>query len=152
MPTVLFLCVANSARSQMAEGLARATAPAGYQFLSAGSEPGTLHPLAVQALTELGIDISQQRAKGLSHIPLDEVGTIVTLCAEEVCPYVPLTVRRVHWPLGDPAKVAGSDAECLGAFRATRDRLRELLPTLWTDPALSEVSLSDPAKRRSTGR
>ncbi|HYL54374.1 MAG TPA: arsenate reductase ArsC [Gemmatimonadales bacterium] len=131
MPTVLFLCVANSARSQMAEGLARATAPAGYRFLSAGSEPGTLHPLAVEALAELGIDISGQRAKGLSRIPLDEVNTIVTLCAEEVCPFVPSAVRRLHWPLPDPTRASGSDGERLDAFRAARDRLRELLPQLW---------------------
>ncbi len=137
----------------MAEGLGRATAPAGYWFLSAGSEPGTLHPLAVQALAELGIDISHQRAKGSSHIRLDEVGTIVTLCAEEVCPYVPLTVRRIHWPLVDPARVGGSDAERLDAFRATRDRLRDLLPSLWTTgAAVSEARPSVPAKRRSTGR
>ncbi len=131
MPTILFLCVANSARSQMAEGLARATAPAGYRFLSAGSEPGTLHPLAVEALAELGIDISGQRAKGLSRIPLDEVNTIVTLCAEEVCPFVPSEVRRLHWPLPDPARATGSDGERFDAFRAARDRLRELLPQLW---------------------
>ncbi|HYL21354.1 MAG TPA: arsenate reductase ArsC [Gemmatimonadales bacterium] len=153
MPTVLFLCVANSARSQMAEGLARATAPTGYRFLSAGSEPGTLHPIAVQALAELGIDISHHRAKGLSDIPLNEVGTIVTLCAEEVCPYVPIAVRRVHWPLADPARVGGSDGKRLDAFRAARDRLRELLPNLWTTgAAVSEITLSDPAKRRSTER
>lgn len=153
MPTVLFLCVANSARSQMAEGLARATAPAGYRFWSAGSEPGTLHPLAVRAMAELGMDIAHHRAKGLSQIRLDEVTTIVTLCAEEVCPYVPMTVHRVHWPLADPARVSGSDAERLEAFRATRDRLRDLLPSLWTtDPAVSEGPLSDPAKRRSTVR
>ncbi len=131
MPTVLFLCVANSARSQMAEGLARAAAPAGYRFLSAGSEPGTLHPLAVEALAELGIDISHQRAKGLSGIPLHEVNTIVTLCAEEVCPFVPGAVRRLHWALPDPARATGSDGERLDAFRAARDRLRELLPQLW---------------------
>jgi thioredoxin type arsenate reductase len=129
--TVLFLCVANSARSQMAEGLARALAPTRHRFWSAGSEPGTLHPLAVAALAEVGIDISHQRAKGLSHIPLDEVDAIVTLCAEEVCPYVARAVRRLHWPLPDPARVEGSDAERLAAFRAVRDRLRELLPQLW---------------------
>ena len=102
MPTVLFLCVANSARSQMAEGLARALAPPGHRFLSAGSEPGALHPLAVTALSEIGVDISHQRAKGLPAIPLDQVDTIVTLCAEEVCPVVPGKVARVHWPLPDP--------------------------------------------------
>ena len=133
MPTVLFLCVANSARSQMAEGLARTLAPpeAGYRFWSAGSEPGALHPLAVTALSEVGFDISHQRAKGLPAIPLDHVDTIVTLCAEEVCPVVPARVQRLHWPLADPARVEGSPDERLAAFRAARDRLRELLPRLW---------------------
>jgi arsenate reductase len=129
--TVLFLCVANSARSQMAEGLARNLAPPGYRFLSAGSEPRTLNPLAVAALAEDGIDISEQRAKSVGEIPLDTVDTIVTLCAEEVCPVVPGAVHRLHWPLPDPAAVAGGDAERLRAFRETRDRLRELLPGLW---------------------
>lgn len=124
MRTVLFLCVRNSARSQMAEGLARAMAPAGYRFLSAGSDPGVLNPLAVQALAEERIDISKQRAKGLPEIPLDRVNTIVTLCAEEVCPFVPGNVRRLHWPLPDPKDLA--------AFRAVREELRDLLPTLWT--------------------
>ena len=132
MPTVLFLCVANSARSQMAEGLARTLAPPAYRFWSAGSEPGALHPLAVAALAEVGVDISHQRAKGLPAIPLDQVDTIVTLCAEEVCPIVPGTVARVHWPLPDPARVEGSEAERLAAFRAARDRLKELLPQLWS--------------------
>ncbi len=123
MPTVVFLCVANSARSQMAEGLARAMAPEGYRFVSAGSEPGHLNPLAVEALREEGIDISRHRAKGLDAIPLEEVEMIVTLCAEEVCPVLPGNVRRLHWPLPDPTGLA--------AFRATRDHLRALLPQLW---------------------
>ena len=131
--TVLFLCVANSARSQMAEGLARALAPPGYRFWSAGSEPGSLHPLAVAALGEIGIDISHQRAKGLAHIPLDEVHAIVTLCGRDVCPYVGGAVERVHWPLADPARVSGSDADRLDAFRTARDRLRQLLPQLWAN-------------------
>ena len=134
MPNILFLCVANSARSQMAEGLARATAPAGYGFLSAGSEPGALNPLAVQALAEQGIDISHHRAEGLPDIPLAEVDTIVTLCAEEVCPVAPGNVRRVHWPLPDPGRVRGSEAEQLAAFREVRDRLKELVPSLWNTP------------------
>src|SRR2546422_4545053 len=99
MPTILFLCVANSARSQIAEGLARTLAPPGYRFWSAGSEPGTVNPLAVAVMKEQRIDISQQRAKGLPAIPLGEVDTVVTLCAEEVCPVVPGTARRLHWPL-----------------------------------------------------
>lgn len=124
--TILFLCVKNSGRSQIAEGLARALAPAGYRFLSAGSEPGQINPLAIQALAEQSIDISHQRAKGLDDVPLDRVDTIVTLCAEEVCPVVPGNVRRLHWPLPDPKDLA--------AFRAVRDDLRTLLPGLWAQP------------------
>ena len=131
MPDILFPCVANSARSQMAEGLARAQAPPSYRFWSAGSEPGTLHPLAVTALAELGIDISQHRSKGLPDVPLEEVDTIVTLCAEEVCPVVPGSVRRLHWPLPDPARATGSEEERLAAFQAARDELMHRLPTLW---------------------
>ena len=125
MTTILFLCVANSARSQMAEGLARTLAPPGWRFLSAGSDPGVLNPLAVQALAEQQIDISTHRAKGLDAIALDEVDAIVTLCADEVCPVVPGGARRVHWPLPDPTDPA--------SFRAIRDELRRLLPQLWSD-------------------
>ena len=131
VPTVLFLCVANSARSQMAEGLARAMAPPGWRFLSAGSNPGVLNPLAVTVLGEQGIDISRHRAKGLDAVSLDDVDTIVTLCAEEACPVVPGKIRRVHWPLPDPALTDGTPEARVVVFRATRDRLRELLPTLW---------------------
>ena len=131
MPDILFPCVANSARSQMAKGLARAQAPPSYRFWSAGSEPGTLHPLAVTALAELGIDISQHRSKGLPDVPLEEVDTIVTLCTEEVCPVVPGGVRRLHWPLPDPARATGSEEERLAAFQAARDELMRRLPSLW---------------------
>jgi arsenate reductase len=123
--TILFLCVANSARSQMAEGLARALAPPGYRFLSAGSQPGTLNPLAARVLGELGIDISHYRSKGLDDVPLAEADVIVTLCAEEVCPFVPGEVQRLHWPLPDPHDFAG--------FRAARDELGRRLPQLWSD-------------------
>ena len=121
----MFLCVANAGRSQVAEGLARALAPQGYRFLSAGSQPRTLNPLAVQALAEEGIDIAHHHSKGLDDVPLGEVDVIVTLCAEEVCPYVPGAVLRLHWPLHDPMD--------LEDFRAVRDELRERLPSLWTD-------------------
>ena len=124
MPTILFLCVKNSARSQIAEGLARSMAPPGYRFVSAGSDPGTVHPLGIQVLAEERIDISTHRAKGLASVRLDEVDTIVTLCAEEVCPSVPGHVHRLHWPLPDPKDLA--------SFRAERDELRRRLPGLWT--------------------
>jgi len=124
VPTILFLCVKNSARSQMAEGLARALAPPGYDFMSAGSDPGVINPLAIEALAELRIDISGQRAKGLSDTVLGQVDTIVTLCAEEVCPVVPGSVQRLHWPMPDPKD--------LPSFRTVRDELRRRLPTLWS--------------------
>jgi protein-tyrosine-phosphatase len=107
----------------MAEGLARAMAPAGYRFFSAGSQPGVLNPFAVEALAEAGVDISGHRSKGVNEIPLDQVDVVVTLCAEEICPYLPGDVLRMHWALPDPIDVA--------AFRAIRDELRGLLPTLW---------------------
>jgi len=123
VPTILFLCVKNSARSQIAEGLARSMAPPGYRFVSAGSDPGTLNPLAIQALAEERIDISTHRAKGLASVPLDEVDTIVTLCAEEVCPSIRGQIGRLHWPLPDPKDLA--------SFHAVRDELRRRLPGLW---------------------
>jgi arsenate reductase (thioredoxin) len=131
MPTVLFLCVANSARSQMAEGLARAMAPAGFDFLSAGSAPGVLNPNAVAVLREVGIDISHHRSKGLDAIPLNHVDVVVTLCAEEVCPVLPGAQQRLHWPLPDPAAVGGSEKDVREAFRGARNRLKALLPQLW---------------------
>jgi len=108
----------------MAEGLARALAPPGYDFMSAGSDPGVINPLAIEALAELRIDISGQRAKGLSDTVLGQVDTIVTLCAEEVCPVVPGSVQRLHWPMPDPKD--------LPSFRTVRDELRRRLPTLWS--------------------
>jgi arsenate reductase len=116
---ILFLCVANSARSQMAEGLARAILPAAVEVASAGSDPGRLNPLAVAAMAEIGIDISGHWSKPLSAVAPETADLIVTLCAEEVCPFVPGPVRRLHWPIEDPA--AAND---LAAFRRARDRIR----------------------------
>ena len=131
MKGVLFLCVANSARSQLAEGLARSILPPEVKIWSAGSAPTQVRPEAVAVLREKGIDISQSRSKGVSEIPLAAVDTVVTLCADEVCPVLPGDVRRLHWALPDPAAEPGDEAERLAAFRAVRDeidrRLRELL-------------------------
>lgn len=135
MPTAAFLCVANSARSQMAEGLARADAPAGWTFYSAGSKPGRLNPLAVEALAEIGIDISAHHAKGLDDVPLGDADVIVTLCAEEECPYVPGPAKRLAWPLPDPAAADGGHAARLAAFREVRDEIRRRLPALWEGSA-----------------
>jgi len=124
---VLFLCVANSARSQLAEGLARRLAPPGVEVASAGSQPGRIRPEAVAALAERGIDASKQASKGLDAIDTVRVTHVVTLCAEEVCPVFHGRVERLHWPLPDPAAVGGDDDARLAAFRATRDALEARL-------------------------
>src|SRR5215831_4017509 len=121
---VLFLCRRNSARSQIAEGLARKVAPAGTEIWSAGIEPSTMHPMAVEVMAETGIDLKNQRSKVLDDVPWRDMDTIVSLCAESetACPSVPGDTRRVHWPLDDPAAVPASESR--KAFRDTRDELR----------------------------
>jgi len=128
---LLFLCVANSARSQMAEGIARSLAPPGVKVSSAGSAPSRLNPLAVRALAELGIDISGQRSKSVDEIPPEGIDVVVTLCAEEVCPVFLGKALRVHWGLPDPAAATGSDDQKLQAFRDVRDQLRRRLAVVF---------------------
>jgi arsenate reductase len=119
---VLFLCVANSARSQMAEGIARSLAGPRVRVSSAGSSPTRLRPEAIEVLREIDIDIARQRSKGLDDIerPVDAV---ITLCAEEVCPAWLGSATRLHWGLPDPAAVGGGAEERLAAFRSVRDEL-----------------------------
>jgi arsenate reductase len=124
MRGILFLCVANSARSQIAEAIARELAPPGVEVFSAGSRPSRMNPLAVSVLAEIGLDASGQRSKSVEEIPPGRVGTIVTLCAEEVCPAWLGEAHRLHWPLPDPAAVEGSDEQRLEAFRRVRDAIR----------------------------
>jgi arsenate reductase (thioredoxin) len=126
---VLFLCVHNSARSQMAEGLARAMAPTGVTVWSAGSDPCGVNPHAVQALEEIGVDIRSQTSKHVDDVPWREADTVVTLCAEELCPVVASNVRRLHWPLPDPGHAP--ESEQLEAFRRVRDEIRWRLTSLW---------------------
>ncbi len=121
---VLFLCVANSARSQMAEGIARALAGGRTAVRSAGSAPSRIHPLAIQALAEIGIDASAQRSKSVDEIDREGVDTVITLCAEEVCPVYLGTARRLHWPLPDPAGHSEDGEASLERFRTVRDELR----------------------------
>jgi thioredoxin type arsenate reductase len=122
-PAILFLCVGNSARSQMAEGIARRLAPRGVRIYSAGSRPGGLNPLAVEAMEEIDIDISGHASKEIATIPGDEIDTVVFLCAEEVCPVFPARVQRIHWPLADPAAVRGRHQKQMAAFRRARTEL-----------------------------
>ncbi|MCF6220744.1 MAG: arsenate reductase ArsC [Robiginitomaculum sp.] len=136
MKTILFLCVANSARSQMAEGLARDLFDERVSVLSAGSAPATVNPYAVQVMAEIDIDLSAHTSKSVDSIDLAKVDLVITLCADEVCPIVPAAVERLHWPLPDPAPNTKSAAQNLDKdqlidrFRTARDdisaRLRNL--------------------------
>ncbi len=127
---ILFLCVANSARSQMAEGIARAVMAAEVTVWSAGSHPTRVRPEAISVLREIGIDISDHRSKAVQEIPVKPVDLVVTLCAEEECPLFLGQAKRIHWGLPDPAAVPGSEEERLVAFRRTRDELRRRLEAL----------------------
>ena len=135
MKGVLFLCVANSARSQMAEGIARSLAPAGTTIWSAGSRPTNVRPEAIAVLKEIGIDISRHHAKAVAEIPAAEVDTVITLCGEEECPVFLGKATRLHWGLPDPAAVSGSETERLSAFRQVRDELRRRIGDLFAHPS-----------------
>jgi arsenate reductase len=128
---VLFLCVHNSSRSQIAEAFAHRMAPPGSEIWSAGTRPSRVHPRAVEVMAEIGIDVSKQRSKSLDEVPWREADTVVTLCAEgaDECPAVPLAVRRVHWPLPDPTAVP--ESQQLEAFRRVRDEIRWRVSLLW---------------------
>jgi arsenate reductase len=131
---LLFLCVANSARSQMAEGIARNLAPDGVRISSAGSEPSRVNPFAIRALEEIGIDASAQHSKGMDDIRQadgPEVDAVITLCAEEVCPAWLGEAYRLHWPLPDPAAATGRDDDVLDSFRSVRDELSRRLTKLF---------------------
>ena len=130
MQRVVFLCVANSARSQMAEGLARARYGDRVEVRSAGSQPGRVHPLAVQVMAERGIDLSGQRSKGVETIDPAQVDLVVTLCAEEVCPAWLWQARRLHWPLPDPVHPTGDPESQLRRFREARDEIARRLKEL----------------------
>lgn len=124
---ILFLCVANSARSQMAEGLARAVLGDAVRVQSAGLRPSQLNPYAVEVMREMGIDISAQCSKSVGDIDPGTVGTVITTCAEAECPVFLGNVQRVHWPVADPVSAdpaIGREA-LLARFRTARDELRE---------------------------
>jgi len=130
--SILFLCVANSARSQMAEGLARSLLPADVRVQSAGTRPGTVNPFAVEVMSELGIDLGSHRSKSVDTIDPTSVDTVITLCAEEVCPVFLGQARRLHWPIADAASddPALSRAQFLARFRTARDQLRARIEVL----------------------
>lgn len=130
--SILFLCVANSARSQMAEGLGRMIFGGRIPVMSAGSEPSKVNPFAVEVMRELGVDLRTHHSKSVEAVDPSKVGTVITLCAEEVCPAFLGAARRLHWPIPDPASKDASIAreEMLDRFRRARDTLRGMIEEL----------------------
>jgi len=128
-PRVLILCTGNSCRSHMAEGILRAAAGDILEVCSAGSNPaGHVHPKAVDALAEIGIDISTHTSKHMNDFLDRDVETVITVCgnADQACPVFPGQVNRHHWPFDDPAHAAGTDEEIRVEFRRVRDEIRRV--------------------------
>jgi arsenate reductase len=123
---VLFICTHNSARSQMAEGLLRHLAGDRFEAFSAGTEATLVRPLAIKAMAEIGIDISEQQSKTLDRYLTQPFSMVITVCdtAAETCPIFPGAAQRRHWSLPDPSKATGSEAEQLATYQRVRDELR----------------------------
>lgn len=126
LPLVLVLCTGNSCRSHLAEGFLRAASQGRFRVASAGSRPaGYVHPLAIRAMAEVGIDISGHSSKHLDEFLRERVETVITVCgnADQACPTFPGQVRRLHWPFDDPAHATGTDEEKMAVFRRVRDEI-----------------------------
>ena len=135
---VLFLCTHNSSRSQIAEGYLRALGGSSYAAFNAGTRPGTIHPLAIRAMSEVGIDINEAagyHSKGLNAWAGQAFDLVVTVCdsAAEECPYFPGARRQEHWSFPDPSAVTGSDEERLDAFRRVRDAIGARIAAFLTE-------------------
>ena len=128
-PLVLILCTGNSCRSHLAEGILRQAAGDLVEVASAGSKPaGYVHPLAIRALGEIGIDIAAHTSKHLNEFTARPVDTVITVCgnADQVCPVFPGQMNRHHWPFDDPAHATGSEEEKMAVFRRVRDEIRRV--------------------------
>ena len=128
---VLFLCTHNSARSQMAEGLLRHMAGDRFEVFSAGTEQTRVHPLAIEAMHEVGLDITAHTSKTLDTLAGQQFDYASTVCdrANESCPISPGATQRIHWSFDDPSATTGSDEERLSAFRRIRDEIAARLRT-----------------------
>lgn len=130
---ILFLCTGNSCRSQMAEGWAKYLGGGKFHIQSAGIEAHGKNPRAIAVMAEAGVDISNQQSTIVAPEILNAADVVVTVCghADEQCPALPASTRKVHWPLSDPARATGTEEEIMRQFRATRDevsmRVRNLL-------------------------
>ena len=137
---ILFLCVANSARSQIAEGLAKAMLGSNHNIQSAGSIPsGKVHPGAIEALDNIGIDISHHKSKAIDDLEykfIENLDFVITLCAEEVCPVIPSNAVSLHWLNEDPANDSFNEIQTKMAFEKTRNNIYQLLKKFMIDNSL----------------
>jgi len=129
---ILFLCTGNSCRSQIAEGWTRHLGNKDITVQSAGIEAHGKNPRAITVMQEAGIDISQQESTRVTEAMLDAADIVVTVCghADEYCPALPPGKHKIHWPLEDPARASGSEAEIMQVFRASRDDIRQRVQEL----------------------
>ncbi len=126
-PTVLILCTGNSCRSHLAEGILRHMAGDLFEVHSAGSNPaGYVHPVAIQVMKEIGIDISGHSSKHMNEFLGRKIDTVITVCgkADQACPMFPGQVNRYHWGFDDPAHAQGTEEEILNVFRRVRDQIK----------------------------
>jgi arsenate reductase len=128
-PTVLILCTGNSCRSQLAEGILRQAAGDILNVASAGAKPaGYVHPLAIEVMREIGIDIAGYTSKHLDQFLDQDIETVITVCgnADQACPMFPGQANRYHWGFDDPAHATGTDDAIRAVFRRVRDEIRRV--------------------------
>ena len=128
-PRILILCTGNSCRSHLAEGILRQAAGDFLDVASAGSKPaGFVHPLAIRAMQEIGIDISEHTSKSMNDFLSSQIETVITVCgnADQACPVFPGQVNRHHWPFDDPAHATGTEEEQMEVFRRVRDEIKKV--------------------------
>jgi arsenate reductase len=128
-PRILILCTGNSCRSHLAEGILRQAAGNFLEVASAGSKPaGFVHPLAIRAMQEIGIDISEHTSKSMNDFLSSQIETVITVCgnADQACPVFPGQVNRHHWPFDDPAHATGTEEEQMEVFRRVRDEIKKV--------------------------
>ena len=134
---ILFLCVGNSARSQIAEGLAKSMMGPEYNIQSAGSQPsGSVHKNAISTMKEIGIDISNYESKSLEDLDkefMNDVDFIITLCAEEFCPILNNKAKKIHWANEDPDNDSYSDQQLEKEFRRIRENIFKLLKKFFVE-------------------
>jgi arsenate reductase (thioredoxin) len=141
MKKIMFLCTANSCRSQMAEGFAKEYGKGIVEVYSAGLMAAGIQQRAIAVMKETDIDISKQQSKEIDADLLRKMDIVVTLCghAEERCPWTPTAIRRIHWPIQDPVGTMGTEEQIMKEFRRARDEIKEKVQELMKNTAEGKI-------------